>query len=597
MSLSTDFEPSSYQEANKHQCWREAMRNEIEALELNKTWVLVDLPQTVKPTGCKWVYKIKHHPDGSVECYEARLVAKGFAQTEGIDYFETFSPVVKMATIRVVLALASINCWPIQQLDVNNAFLHGDLSKDVYMVIPPGVSSSRPSQCCKLLKSLYGLKQASQKWFEKLSLLLLSYGYQQAQADHSLFIKAIGSDFTALIIYVDDIVLTGNSVEEINSIKNVLDCNFRIKDIAILKYFLGLEVAHSDAGISFYQRKYCLDLLHDSGLLGSKPSSTPMDSALRLHQDFDDPFSDVFAYRRLVGRLLYLTTTRPDIAFATQQLSQFMANPSQTHFRAARRVLKYLKGCPSRGLLFHRDSSLQLLAFSDADWGGCLDSRKSVTGYCFFLGTSLVSWKTKKQSTVSRSSSEAEYRALASTTCELQWLTYLLKDLKVSCSRPAVLYCDSQSALHIAANPVFHERTKHLDIDCHLVREKAQAGLMRLLPVSSQNQLADIFTKALPPKPFSFLLSKLGLVDIFQPPACGGLSEEEPNKHKQAQAHQHNKDIATCSPMKPWALCYFSDLLFFSDPRILVLGIFYNFSVLAILCYQFVISFRFARFG
>ena len=233
-----------------------------------------------------------------------------------------------MATIRVILALASINRWQVQQLDVNNAFLHGDLHEDVYMMVPPGVCVSHQNQCCKLLKSLYGLKQASRKWFEKLSLLLLSCGYQQAQADHSLFIKAVDNYFTALIIYVDDIVLIGNSVAEIEKIKHVLDNNFKIKDLGILKYFLGLKVAHSEKGIFLYQRKYCLDLLQDSGLLGCKPCSTPMHYALRLHHDSGQVHYDVTSYRWLVGRLLYLTNTRPDITFATQQLSQFMANPT-----------------------------------------------------------------------------------------------------------------------------------------------------------------------------------------------------------------------------------------------------------------------------
>jgi len=222
------------------------MKAEVEVLELNHTWSIVDVPSNVKPIGCKWVYKIKRHPDGSVERYKARLVAKGFAQTEGVDYFETFSLVVKMATVRVVLALASIHRWTIQQLDVNNAFLHGDLSKDVYMIVPPGVSVSSSSKCCKLHKSLYALKQSSRKWYKKLSILLLSYGYQQAQVGYSLFVKIADFSFTTLIVYVDDIILSGNSTVEMVHIKHVLHSNFRIKDLGILKYFLGIEVAHSE---------------------------------------------------------------------------------------------------------------------------------------------------------------------------------------------------------------------------------------------------------------------------------------------------------------------------------------------------------------
>ncbi|XP_028223508.1 uncharacterized protein LOC114405004 [Glycine soja] len=270
--------------------------------------------------------------------------------------------------------------------------------------------------------------------------MAIQCGYQQAQADHNLFTKSNGTEFTALIVYVYDIVLAGNCLHEIHTIKQALNSIFHIKDLGPLKYFLGLEVSISDAGISICQQKYCLDLLSESGMLGCKPSTTPMDSSLRLHQDSSAAMPDPLSYRRLIGRLLYLTSTRLDISFLVQKLSQFMANPTQIHFQATMCVLKYLKGYPSKGLLFRRDSSVHILGFSDADWATCTNSRRSVMGYCLFIGSSLVSWKTKKQHT------------------------------------QPILYCDNQSALHIAANPVFHERTKHLEIDYYLVHEKAQTG-------------------------------------------------------------------------------------------------------------------------
>ncbi|CAJ2636545.1 unnamed protein product [Trifolium pratense] len=524
LSLTTHTEPKSYNEAIKFDCWKQAMQVELQALEATGTWNLVDLPHHVKPIGCRWVYKVQHHADGTVERYKARLVAKGFNQIEGLDYFDTFSPVAKLTTVRMVIALASVHNWFLHQLDVNNAFLHGDLQEDVYMTPPPGVTND-PNKVCKLVKSLYGLKQASRQWYAKLTSLLLAHGYKQAHSDHSLFTKHDASHFTLLLVYVDDVIIAGNYMAEFTYVKTLLHNAFKIKDLGTLKYFLGLEVAHSAKGISLCQRKYCLDLLTDSGLLGAKPVSTPSDASIKLHADNSAPFEDISAYRRLVGRLLYLNTTRPDITFITQQLSQFLSKPTHTHYTAALRVLKYLKNCPGRGLFFPRSSSLQILGFSDADWAGCKDSRRSISGHCFFLGQSLISWRTKKQITVARSSSEAEYRALASATCELQWLVYLLQDLHVTCSKLPVLYCDNQSALHIAANPVFHERTKHLDIDCHVVREKLQAGLMKLLPVSSKDQIADFFTKTLLPQPFGILLAKLGMVDIYQAPPCGRVLE------------------------------------------------------------------------
>ncbi|KAK2390516.1 putative mitochondrial protein [Trifolium repens] len=493
LSLSADDEPASYQQASQHDCWVKAMNNELDALRQNKTWIFVDAPPHVKPIGSRWVYKIKHKADGTIERYQARLVAKGYNQIEGIDFFETFSHVAKITTVRTLIALAAMNSWHLHQLDVNNAFLHGDLHEDVYMTIPQGVHHSKPNQVCKLLKSLYGTRIS----------------------DHSLFTLKHDNTFTALLVYVDDIILAGNSLDEFQRIKKLLDSEFKIKDLGQLKYFLGIEVAHSKIGVTICQRKYCLDLLHDTGLLGAKPAKTPFDNSVKLHQDDTPPYEDIAGYRRLVGKLLYLTTTRPDIAFVTQQLSQFLSTPTQTHYDTACRVVRYLKGSPGRGLLFRRDAQLQLLGFTDADWAGCLDSRRSTSGYCFFLGSSLISWRAKKQHTVSRSSSEAEYRALSFASCELQWLVYLLTDLNVQCAKPPVLYCDNQSALHIAANPVFHERTKHLEIDCHFVREKLQQGVFKLLPIHTKSQLADFFTKALPPKAFSSFITKLNMLDIY----------------------------------------------------------------------------------
>jgi len=281
-------------------------------------------------------------------------------------------------------------------LDVDNAFLHGDLQEQVYMKVPEGVEGVQKGQVCLLLKSLYGLCQASKMCHERLTQFLIHQGFKVATSDPSMFVKSTPTSFTILLVYVDDLILAGNSMDEFSQLKNSLHAVFGIKDLGKLKYFLGLEVAHSSKGITLNQRKYCLDLLKDTGMLACKPIRTPLDPNSYLSADKGPAYEDVASYQRLVGWLLYLTNTRPDIAFATQQLSQFMSHPTQAHFNAAMRILRYLKNSAGLGLFFPRTSSVQLLGFSDADWGRCIDSRRSISGYCFCLGDSLVSWRAKK---------------------------------------------------------------------------------------------------------------------------------------------------------------------------------------------------------
>lgn len=265
------------------------------------------------------------------------------------------------------------------------------------------------------------------------------------------------------------------------------------------------------------QRKYALDILQDSGLLGSKPDKFPMEQNLKLTPEDGPLLNDPTKYRRLIGRLIHLTVTRPDIVYSVRTLSQFMHELGKPHWDAAIRILRYIKGTPGQGLLFAANNNLALKAYCDSDWGGCRATKRSVTGYCIFLGESLISWKSKKQANVSRSSAKAEYRAMANTCLELTWLRYILEDLKVPQIAPTPLFCDNQAALYIAANPVFHERTKHIEIDCHIVREKLQAGMINPSHVPTDLQLADVFTKALGKDQFVTLRNKLGLHDIHSP--------------------------------------------------------------------------------
>ena len=515
LSIDANHEPETYELASQSEHWKKAMQEELAALERNNTWTITTLPAHKTAIGCKWVYKVKYNADGTIERHKARLVAKGYTQLEGLDYTETFSPVAKITTVRLLLSLAAIHNWPLKQLDVNNAFLHGDLDEEVYMKLPPGLNCDKENQVCHLQKSLYGLKQASRQWYSKLSDFLLKHDYKHATADHSLFIKASNSNFTALLVYVDDVILTGNNISEITHITALLDQTFKIKNLGDLTFFLGFEVARNNKGIHLSQRKYTLDLLKDTGMLASAPVATPMNFSKRVGTSAGEPLADPSSFRRLIGRLIYLTNTRPDITFVVHHLSQFVSAPTTQHHQASLRILRYLKQTPGQGIFLAANSQLQFKCFSDSDWAGCPDTRRSISGYIVYLDQSPISWKSKKQPTVSRSSSEAEYRALVAVTCEVQWLSYLMTDLHIHHHQPSILYCDNQSAIQIASNQVFHERTKHIEIDCHIIRDKVQQGVIKLLPISSDLQQADILTKALPPYVFHKFRSKLGMIDIY----------------------------------------------------------------------------------
>ncbi|KAL5698715.1 hypothetical protein ACHQM5_029711 [Ranunculus cassubicifolius] len=263
-----------------------------------------------------------------------------------------------------------------------------------------------------------------------------------------------------------------NKYNSISQLKSLLHQKFSIKDLGILKYFLGLEVAYSKKGIFLNQRKYVLDLLQETGKSGVVPADTPVDTKAKLDET-GDLLSDVGQYQRLVGRLIYLTITRPDITYAVSLVSRFMHAPRRQHMDAVTRILRYLKGSPGRGIWMRNNGHHSISAYTDADWAGCPVDRKSTSGYCIFVGGNLVTWKSKKQNVVARSSAEAEYRAMATTTSEIIWLRVLLKNLGFGSSQPIILYCDNQAAMHIASNPVFHERTKHIEFFCHFVREKS----------------------------------------------------------------------------------------------------------------------------
>ena len=509
--------PRDIQEAFKYPKWKAAVDEEVRALAKNGTWEITDLPRGKKPVGCKWIFTVKYKADGNVDRYKARLVAKGFTQSYGIDYQENFAPVAKLNTVRVLLSLAANLDWSLHQLDVKNAFLNGDLEEEVYMDIPAGLeTTSNFNKVCRLRKSLYGLKQSLRAWFERFTKVVKGYGFVQCQSDHTLFVKHfLEGKLAILIVYVDDIILTGNHEGKIDLLKKLLTKEFEIKDLGNLKYFLGMEIARSKKGIAVSQRKYVLDLLNETGMLGCKPAETPMDSTIKLEESDGSPPVDKGRYQRLVGKLIYLSHTRPDIGFSVSMVSQFMNNPTEKHMTAVTRILRYLKMTPGKGLFFQRTTKKEIEIFSDADWAGSVTDRRSTSGYCSFVWGNLGTWQSKKQSVVARSSAEAEFRAMAQGICEGIWLNRLLEELRVPSKHPIVLYCDNQAAISIAKNPIHHDRTKHVEIDRHFIKEKIEEGFFKVSFTPTNCQTADILTKALARVNHEDLTEKLGMINIY----------------------------------------------------------------------------------
>jgi histone deacetylase 1/2 len=390
-SIIIESEPTCFTKAVTKPEWHAAMSCEFDALMANGTLSLCPRPLNKRVVRNKWVYKIKRHPDGHVERYKARLVAKGFDQISGIDYYDTFSPVVKPTTIRLVLALAVSLNWNIKQLDVSNAFLHGILDEEVYMEQPKGYEDDNfPEHVCRLHKSLYGLKQAPRAWFQRLSQQLIEFGFLESKMDYSLFTYITDTIRIFVLVYVDDIIITGSNREAIHHFIDKLKTEFQIKDLGELSYFLGIEALRNQDGLHLRQAKYITDLLDSTGMIGAKPLNCPSSSGTKLSSATGDILHDPTAYRRIVGALQYCTITRPDIAYSVNQLCQFMHCPRDIHWKAVKRVLRYLKGTIDIGL-YYVPGDITLNVYCDSDWAGNPDDRRSTTGYGVFLGHNLIS--------------------------------------------------------------------------------------------------------------------------------------------------------------------------------------------------------------
>ncbi|PKA46730.1 Retrovirus-related Pol polyprotein from transposon TNT 1-94 [Apostasia shenzhenica] len=509
---SWNWKPSCYEEACEIKEWEKSMKEEIDSIEKNGTWELVDLPFGKDVIGVKWIYKIKLNANDNIYRFKSRLVAKGYAQEHGINYFETYSPVARFETIRIILALAAQMRWNVFQFDVKTAFLNGYLEEDVYVQQPQGfLVKGKEEKVYKLKKALYGLKQAPRAWYSRLNSYLQQNGFQKSANESTLYTKVKENEILIVCVYVDDIIYTGSSQVLMKEFKYKMMQEFEMTNLGSLHYFLGLQILQTSDGIFLSQEKYALNLLKRFNMKNCKTFSTPMNANEKLALTDGTAKTDEKVYRSLVGGLMYLTHTRPDILFSVSLISRFMHKPSVHHFGAARRILRYVRATTNYEIWYKQVSNFKLTCFTDSDWAGSIDDRKSTSDFLCNLGSGAISWSSKKQGTTALSSSEAEYISACSTTCQAIWMRRILEDLHQPQTKATDIYCDNKATIFMAKNPVFHGRTKHIELRHHFIRSAVAEGVIELKYISTNDQIADGFTKALSSMKFFKFREDLGV--------------------------------------------------------------------------------------
>ncbi|KAJ9543688.1 hypothetical protein OSB04_023395 [Centaurea solstitialis] len=506
-------EPKKVLDAMKDPSWIEAMQEELLQFVLQHVWDLVDLPKGHRVIGTKWIFRNKTDERGIVIKNKARLVAQGYTQEEGIDYDDVFAPVARIEAIRLFLAFASYKGFKVYQMDVKSAFLYGTIDEEVYVCQPPGFEDPKyPDRVCKLRKALYGLHQAPRAWYDTLSSYLLENKFERGVIDKTLFIKRTKTDMLLVQIYVDDIIFGSTKEDMCKEFEELMHKKFKMSSMGELTFFLGLQVKQKRDGIFINQSKYVATMLQKFGMNDAKPASTPMETHKHLTADVEGEEVDVHQYRSMIGSLMYLTASRPDIMFAVCVCARFQVRPKESHLHAVKRIFKYLKGQPKLGLWYPYDNSFDLVAYTDSDYGGANLDRKSTSGGCQFLGGRLVSWQCKKQTTVSQSTTEAEYIAASQCCSQVLWIQNQMQDYGLSFLQTPI-YIDNNSAISIVNNPVKHSKTKHIEIKYHLIRDCNEKKLIQVQKVHTDDQYADLFTKAFDVGRFIFLVTSVGMMN------------------------------------------------------------------------------------
>jgi hypothetical protein len=443
---------------------------------------------------------------------KARLVAKGYSQVEGLDFDETYAPVARLESIHILLAYATYHSFKLYQMVVKSAFLN---KEEVYVEQPHGFEDSEyPNHVHKLSKALYGLKQAPRAWYECLRDFLITNGFKVSKADPTLFTKTIAKDLFICQIYVDDIIFGSTNKSSCEEFSRIMIQKFEMTMMGELKYFLGFQIKQLQDGTFISQTKYIQDILKKFGMKNGKPIKTPMRTNGHLDLDTGGKSVDQKVYRSMIGSLLYLCASRPDIMLSVCMCARFQANPKEVHLRVVKRIIRYLVYTPKFGLWYPRRSTFDLIGYSNADYVGCKIDRKRTSGTCQFLGKSLVSWASKKQNSIALSIAEAEYIIAGHCCAQLLWMRQTLRDYGYKLTKVPLL-CNNESAIRMADNPVEHSRTKHIDIQYHFLRDHQQKGDIEIAYVNTHNQLANIFTKPLDEKTFSKFRNELNILDYL----------------------------------------------------------------------------------
>lgn len=520
-------EPASYTEAVscvESSQWLVAMNEEIESLHKNGTWVLTELPKGKRPLKCKWIYKKKDGIPGVEDprC-KARLVVKGFNQKEGIDFNEIFSPVVRHTSIRVLLAFVALFDLELEQLDVKTAFLHGELEEEIYMDQPEGfIVPGKEHLVCRLKKSLYGLKQAPRQWYKRFDSFMIGQSYCRSQYDDCIYFQNFqNGSFIYLLLYVDDMLIASRDKSLIQKLKTQLNNEFDMKELGAAKKILGMEIRRDrQAGKLFLsQQNYIERVLDRFNMNNCKPVSTPLAAHFKLSSELCPDTKEEMEhmshvpYANAVGSLMYaMVCTRPDLAYAVSVVSRYMHNPGKSHWSAVKWIFRYLKGTSDIGLVFDRKMATtnDVIGYVDSDYGGDLDRRRSLSGYIFTLCNSAISWKATLQSIAALSTTEAEYISATEGVKEAIWLRGLVNELGLT-QGVLTVFCDSQSAIHLTKNNRYHDKTKHIDVKHHFIRDIVVAGEIIVEKIHTSENPADMLTKPLPNTKFQHCLDLVGL--------------------------------------------------------------------------------------